>query len=195
MKIAVLAGDGIGPEIVAEATKVLRVLAKDGLKIEMEDAAFGGAGFDACGDPLPAASLKLAKEADAVLCGAVGGPKYDALPRPQRPERGDRCASGAPAPVRRDGLVDDVFGVLDEPEFGRRGFGPPAHVGIEPIDIGKRIAQPAPRITKAPAAQDRTSHRSHWRHPPSIAARARPQRQGISSSHVPMGRSALDSRK
>jgi 3-isopropylmalate dehydrogenase len=84
MKLAVLAGDGIGPEIVAQATKVLRALAKDGLKIEMEEAPFGGAGFDASSDPLP----PNAKEADAVLCGAVGGPKYDALPRPQRPEQG-----------------------------------------------------------------------------------------------------------
>jgi 3-isopropylmalate dehydrogenase len=88
MKIAVLAGDGIGPEIVGQAQKVLRALAKDGLKIEMEEAPFGGAGFDACGDPLPEATLKLAKQADALLCGAVGGPKYDALPRPQRPEQG-----------------------------------------------------------------------------------------------------------
>mgnify|MGYP003350051711 CR=1 FL=1 len=88
MKLAVLAGDGIGPEIVAQAQRVLRALAKDGLKIEMEEAPFGGAGFDASGDPLPEASLKLAKEADAVLCGAVGGPKYDALPRAQRPEQG-----------------------------------------------------------------------------------------------------------
>ena len=88
MKIAVLAGDGIGPEIVGQAQKVLRALAKDGLQIEMEEAPFGGAGFDACGDPLPEASLKLAKQADAVLCGAVGGPKYDALPRAQRPEQG-----------------------------------------------------------------------------------------------------------
>ena len=88
MKLAVLAGDGIGPEIVGQAQRVLRALAKDGLKIEMEEAPFGGAGFDASGDPLPEASLKLAKEADAVLCGAVGGPKYDALPRAQRPEQG-----------------------------------------------------------------------------------------------------------
>ena len=88
MKIAVLAGDGIGPEIVAQALKVLRALATDGLKIELEEAAFGGAGFDAHGDPLPESTLKLAKSADAVLCGAVGGPKYDALPRPQRPEQG-----------------------------------------------------------------------------------------------------------
>ena len=88
MKLAVLAGDGIGPEIVAQAQKVLRALARDGLAMEMEEAPFGGAGFDASGDPLPEASLKLAKAADAVLCGAVGGPKYDALPRPQRPEQG-----------------------------------------------------------------------------------------------------------
>jgi len=88
MKIAVLAGDGIGPEIVAQATKVLEALRADGLKLELEEAPFGGAGFDAHGDPLPQATLKLAKEADALLCGAVGGPKYDALPRAQRPEQG-----------------------------------------------------------------------------------------------------------
>ena len=88
MKIAVLAGDGIGPEIVGQALKVLRSLARDGLKIELEEAPFGGAGFDACGDPLPESTLKLAREANAVLCGAVGGPKYDALPRAQRPEQG-----------------------------------------------------------------------------------------------------------
>ncbi len=88
MKIAVLAGDGIGPEIVAQAVRVLKALARDGLKIELEEAPFGGAGFDAHGDPLPEPTLRLAKEADAVLCGAVGGPKYDALPRAQRPEQG-----------------------------------------------------------------------------------------------------------
>ncbi|HEY0336970.1 MAG TPA: 3-isopropylmalate dehydrogenase [Burkholderiales bacterium] len=88
MKIAVLAGDGIGPEIVAQALKVLRALASDGLKLELEQALFGGAGFDACGDPLPQSTLKLAKAADAVLCGAVGGPQYDGLARAQRPEQG-----------------------------------------------------------------------------------------------------------
>ena len=88
MKIAVLAGDGIGPEIVAQATKVLDTLRRDGLKMETEVAAFGGAGFDAFGDPLPESTLQLAQAADAVLCGAVGGPKYDALPRAQRPEQG-----------------------------------------------------------------------------------------------------------
>jgi 3-isopropylmalate dehydrogenase len=88
MKIAVLAGDGIGPEIVAQAVKVLKALARDGLNLELEEAPFGGAGVDAHGDPLPEASLKIARAADAVMCGAVGGPKYDALPRPQRPEQG-----------------------------------------------------------------------------------------------------------
>lgn len=88
MKIAVLAGDGIGPEIVAQAVRVLEVLQRDGLKLELESAPFGGAGYDAHGDPLPETTLKLAKQADAVLCGAVGGPKYDALPRPKRPEQG-----------------------------------------------------------------------------------------------------------
>ncbi len=88
MKIAVLAGDGIGPEIVAQAIKVLRALGRDGLAVELEEAPFGGAGVDAHGDPLPETTLRLARAADAVLCGAVGGPKYDALPRPQRPEQG-----------------------------------------------------------------------------------------------------------
>ena len=88
MKITVLPGDGIGPEIVAQAVKVLEVLRAEGAKIEMETAPIGGAGYDAAGDPLPDATLELAREADAVLLGAVGGPQYDALDRPLRPERG-----------------------------------------------------------------------------------------------------------
>ena len=88
MKIAVLPGDGIGPEIVAQAVKVLDVLRSEGAKIEMETASIGGAGYDAAGDPLPDATLALARAADAVLLGAVGGPQYDALERPLRPERG-----------------------------------------------------------------------------------------------------------
>ncbi len=88
MKIAVLPGDGIGPEIVAQAMKVLDVLKKDGMKIETEEAAIGGAGYDTAGHPLPDATLKLARAADAVLLGAVGGPQYDTLDRPLRPERG-----------------------------------------------------------------------------------------------------------
>jgi 3-isopropylmalate dehydrogenase len=88
MKLAVLPGDGIGPEIVAQAVKVLNVLKADGLKIEMEEAPIGGAGYEVAGDPLPEATFKLAQEADAVLLGAVGDWKYDTLPRDMRPERG-----------------------------------------------------------------------------------------------------------
>jgi len=87
MKIAVLPGDGIGPEITAQAVRVLQALASDGLRIEMEQAPVGGAGFDASGDPLPEATLKLAEASDAILFGSVGGPQYDTLPRPQRPEQ------------------------------------------------------------------------------------------------------------
>ncbi len=88
MKIAILPGDGIGNEIVAEARKVLDVLKRAGLPIETESAPIGGAGYDAAGRPLPSATLDLARAADAVLLGAVGGPNYDALPREMRPEQG-----------------------------------------------------------------------------------------------------------
>ncbi|HXZ53851.1 MAG TPA: 3-isopropylmalate dehydrogenase [Burkholderiales bacterium] len=84
MNIAVLPGDGVGPEVVAEAVRVLEAL---GLGLEMESAPVGGAAYDAAGDPIPGATLALAKSADAVLFGAVGGPRYDALPRAKRPEQ------------------------------------------------------------------------------------------------------------
>ncbi|NMF95978.1 3-isopropylmalate dehydrogenase [Aromatoleum toluolicum] len=85
MKICVLPGDGIGPEIMAEAVRVIEAL---DLKVELEEALLGGAAVDATGDPYPEATRKLAREADAVLLGAVGGPKWDGLAREQRPERG-----------------------------------------------------------------------------------------------------------
>ncbi|MFO1321646.1 MAG: 3-isopropylmalate dehydrogenase [Burkholderiales bacterium] len=88
MKIAVLPGDGIGPEIVRQAVKVLERLRADGLAMEFDTAPIGGAGYDASGDPLPPQTLDLARRSDAVLLGAVGGPKYDTLPRPMRPEQG-----------------------------------------------------------------------------------------------------------
>jgi len=88
MKIAVLAGDGIGPEIVGQAQRVLEVLRAEGLPIETEAAPFGGAGYDAAGHPLPPATLALAQASDAILLGAVGGPRYDTLPRALRPEQG-----------------------------------------------------------------------------------------------------------
>ncbi len=87
MKIALMAGDGIGPEILREAVLVLDRLRAEGLPIETEEALVGGAAYDADGDPLPPATLALARSADAVLFGAVGGPKYDTLPRDKRPEK------------------------------------------------------------------------------------------------------------
>src|SRR5712671_2504756 len=84
MKIAVLPGDGIGPEIIAQAVKVLREL---GLSIEMQEAPVGGAGYAAAGDPLPSSTLKIAQQADAILFGAVGDPRYDSLERAKRPEQ------------------------------------------------------------------------------------------------------------
>lgn len=84
MKIAVLPGDGIGPEIVAEAVKVLNAL---GPKFDLETAPVGGAAYDVAGQPLPPATLELAKKADAILFGAVGDWKYDTLARELRPEQ------------------------------------------------------------------------------------------------------------
>ena len=88
MKIAILPGDGIGPEIVGEAVRVLDVLRRDGLPLETQTAPIGGAAYDAASHPLPQSTLALARAADAVLLGAVGGPQYDALPRALRPEQG-----------------------------------------------------------------------------------------------------------
>ena len=88
-KVLVLPGDGIGKEIVAEAVKVIDVLKVDhGLDLELTYGDIGGAAYDADGHPYPPATQKLAKEADAILLGAVGGYQYDDLPRDLRPERG-----------------------------------------------------------------------------------------------------------
>ncbi len=88
-KIAILAGDGIGPEIVSEAVKVIECLQKSfGLQVELEQAAIGGAAYDESGSPLPEATLDLCKSADAILLGAVGGPQYESLERDLRPEKG-----------------------------------------------------------------------------------------------------------
>ena len=84
MKIAVLPGDGIGPEIVSEAVKVLKAL---DLAFEMKEAKVGGAAYDAHGHPLPESTLQLAMASDAVLFGSVGDWKYDKLDRPLRPEQ------------------------------------------------------------------------------------------------------------
>lgn len=88
-RILILPGDGIGPEIVAEAERVLNCLREHhGLDVQTDTAALGGAGVDRHGKPLPDETLALARDADAILLGAVGGPAYDRLERPLRPERG-----------------------------------------------------------------------------------------------------------
>jgi len=89
VKIAVLPGDGIGPEIVAEAVKVLEILNNSfGLDASWEEGTIGGVGYDVDGDPYSESTRKLAHASDAVLLGAVGGPKWEALDKPMRPEAG-----------------------------------------------------------------------------------------------------------
>ena len=88
-KLLLLPGDGIGPEVIAQAKKVLLHLQSEhDLKIELEEALIGGCAYDDCKNPLPDTTLALAKESDAVLLGAVGGPKYEEVERELRPEKG-----------------------------------------------------------------------------------------------------------
>ncbi|UCE30882.1 MAG: 3-isopropylmalate dehydrogenase [Burkholderiales bacterium] len=87
MKIAVLAGDGIGPEITEQAARVLEALAADGLSLELRAAPVGGTAYDATGEPLPSKTVALCEQADAILFGAIGGPRYDKLERSKRPEQ------------------------------------------------------------------------------------------------------------
>ena len=87
-KILILPGDGIGPEIVVEAVKVLDKFKSEGLDIELEHGLVGGSAYDEKGHPLPEETLAQARSADAILLGAVGGPQYEKLDRPLRPEQG-----------------------------------------------------------------------------------------------------------
>ncbi len=88
LNIAVLPGDGIGPEIIAQALRVLEVLKNEGLDMTLTEAPLGGQAYDQFGHPYPAFTQEVCRKADAVLLGAVGGPQYDNLDRPLRPERG-----------------------------------------------------------------------------------------------------------
>lgn len=87
-QIAILPGDGIGPEIIAQAVKVLDIMIEGGLDVRYNHAPLGGAAYDAHGKPYPDVTRDLCRAADAVLLGAVGGPQYDNLERALRPERG-----------------------------------------------------------------------------------------------------------
>lgn len=88
MHVAILAGDGIGPEIVAQAQKVLNVFKDEGMPITFEEAPLGGQAYDQYGSPYPEFTQTICRKADAVLLGAVGAPQYESLDRPLRPERG-----------------------------------------------------------------------------------------------------------
>ena len=92
MKIAVLPGDGIGIEIMAQAIRVLNALKAEGMPFEFTEAPIGGSAYDLHGHPYPEHTQKICREADAVLLGAVGGPQYDKLPRHLRPEHGGLLA-------------------------------------------------------------------------------------------------------
>jgi len=155
-KIAILPGDGIGPEIVAEAVKLFDCLNQDfGLNAELETAPVGGAGYDAAGKPLPDATLDLCRQSDAVLLGAVGGPKYEALERDLRPERGLlslrtelelfsnlRPALLYPQLASASSLKDEIVAGLDimivRELTGGIYFGQPR--GIRELDNGEREA-------------------------------------------------------
>ena len=153
-KILVLPGDGIGPEIIAEAVKVLEKLqAGFGLNVELEHGLVGGAAYDEHGTPLPDSTLKLAKDADAVLLGAVGSPKYESLDISVRPEKGLlglraelelfsnlRPAILYPQLVHASTLKPDVVSGLDimivRELTGGIYFGQPR--GIRTLDNGER---------------------------------------------------------
>ena len=87
-KILILPGDGIGPEIIQQAVQVLECFQTHGLALEIQHGLIGGAAYDEYKTPLPEQTLSMAREADAILLGAVGGPQYDDVPRHLRPEQG-----------------------------------------------------------------------------------------------------------
>jgi len=88
-EVLLLPGDGIGPEVTAQAARVLDwMIDNAGVDLHLSEALVGGAAIEATGEPLPEGTLEAARQADAILLGAVGGPQWDALPMAQRPEKG-----------------------------------------------------------------------------------------------------------
>ncbi len=88
IKLTVLPGDGIGPEVTREAVRVLRAVSEGSFDLRFEEMPIGGIAVKQFGTPLPDATLEKCLASDAVLLGAVGGPEFDSLPRPQKPETG-----------------------------------------------------------------------------------------------------------
>lgn len=156
-KVLLLEGDGIGPEIVGAAEAVLLALRdKFGLSVELEHALMGGSAIDDCGDPLPDSTFALARAADAILLGAVGGPKWDAVERDRRPERGLlRLRSGldlfcnlrpailyralAEASTLKPEVVADLDLMIVRELTGDIYFGKPR--GIETDSSGQRVGR------------------------------------------------------
>ncbi|HRS96844.1 MAG TPA: isocitrate/isopropylmalate family dehydrogenase, partial [Smithella sp.] len=153
-KIAVFAGDGIGPEIMKEALKVLKVIAgKKNIAFHIHEGLVGGCAYDQCGIPLPDSSLKLALRCDAVLLGAVGGPQWESLAYNVRPERallGLRGSLGIYANLRPVVAFEELLGASPLKKSIARGidimivreltgdvyFGQPR--GVQKGDDGKR---------------------------------------------------------
>lgn len=153
-RIAVLPGDGVGPEVLAEGLKVLQVIAElYGMRFALSHGLVGGAAIDATGDPLPEATLQLCRDSDAVLFGSVGGPKWDALPADKRPERGllrlrqtlDLFANLRPAKLYtalldasslRPEVVRGIDVLVVRELVSDIYFGEPR--GIEPLEQGER---------------------------------------------------------
>ena len=148
-KILLIEGDGIGPEIVAVARAVLDALRERyGLAIELENALMGGCAVDACGDPLPAATLAAAHAADALLLGAVGGPKWDRFARDLRPERGLLLFDAlADASTLKPEVVRGLDIVIVRELTGDIYFGQPR--GIETLPDGTRTGRNTMIYTEA----------------------------------------------